>query len=81
MQPSASLINHPYILLHGHTEFAPDRSFGRIKTNYRKKFISSLFDVAEVVNESISEGGCLAEVVGLPNGKFWCRCLIGNRKL
>ena len=36
----------------GHTKFAPDWCFGLFKQRYRRTFVSSLDDVADVVNTS-----------------------------
>lgn len=36
-------------MLAGHTKFSPDRHFGNFKSLYRKTFVSSLPDLAEVI--------------------------------
>ena len=60
-----SSINYDF-LLPGHTKFAPDWCFGLVKQKTRRTFISSLFDIARVVEESASVN--IAEFVGLHNG-------------
>lgn len=40
-----------HFLLPGHTKFAPDLCFGLVKQKTRRTFISSLFDIARVVEE------------------------------
>ena len=52
-------------LLAGHTKFTLDRCFGQIKQNYRRWFVSLIFDVATPVNNSA--GVNLAKFCGLPN--------------
>ena len=55
-----------HFLLPGHTKFAPDWCFGLVKQKTRHTFISSLFDIARVVEESAVVNA--AELVGLHNG-------------
>ena len=57
-------INYDF-LLPAHTKFAPDWCFGLIKQKTRRTYISSLFDIARVVEESASVN--VAEFVGLHN--------------
>ena len=52
-------------LLAGHTKFTSD--FGLIKQNYRRGFVSSIFDVMTAVNNSAGLNS--AELCGLPNGE------------
>ena len=54
-------------LLAGYTKFTPDRCFGLIKQNYRRGFVSLIFDVATAVNNSAGVNS--AELCGLPNGE------------
>ena len=56
-------------MIAGHTKFAPDRCFGLIKQNYRRHFVSSLFDVADVINSSSAGGTNISQLVGLPSGE------------
>ena len=52
-------------LLAGHTKFTSD--FGLIKQNYRRGFVSSIFDVVTAVNNSAGLNS--TELCGLPNGE------------
>ena len=54
-------------MLVGHTKFAPDWCFGLFKQRYRRTFVSSLNDVAEVVNTSADVN--VAQLVGTQNGE------------
>lgn len=58
-------INYDF-LVPGHTKFAPDWCFGLVKQKTRRTFISSLFDIAKVIEECASVN--TAELVGLHNG-------------
>ena len=51
----------------GHTKFAPDWCFGLFKQRYRRTFVSSLDDVADVVN-SLADVN-VAQLVGTQNGE------------
>ena len=54
-------------MLVGHTKFAPDWCFGLFKQRYRRTFVSSLKDVAEVVNASADVN--VAQLVGTQSGE------------
>ena len=58
-------INYEF-LLPRHTKFAPDWCFGLVKQKAQCTFISSLFDIAQAVEESASVN--VAELAGLHNG-------------
>jgi len=51
----------------GHTEFAPDWCFGLFKQRFRHTFISSLQDIADVVELSAHVNA--AQLVGTQNGE------------
>ena len=50
-------------MLAGHTKFTPDRCFGIIKKSYRSRFVSSLYDIAEAIEESSEIGTNLVQIV------------------
>ena len=54
-------------MLVGHTKFAPDWCFGLFKQRYRRTFVSSLDDVADVLNSSADVN--VAQLVGTQNGE------------
>ena len=43
-------------LITGHTKFAPDRSFGIIKKVYKVNFITSIYELARMIDKSSSIG-------------------------
>ena len=53
-------------MLVGHTKFSPDWCFGLLKQRYRRTFVSSLQDVADVVNSSADVN--VAQIVGTQDG-------------
>lgn len=53
-------------LIAGHTKFAPDWCFGLVKQTFRRHVISSLQDMASVVNESASVNE--SQIVGAQDG-------------
>ena len=55
-------------MLAGHTKFAPDRCFGIIKKSYRSRFVSSLYYIAEAIEESSVIRTNLAQIIGHPDG-------------
>lgn len=55
-------------LLVGHTKFACDWCFGLLKQKVRKTFISSLFDLANAVEESTVSGVNVSQLCGLHDG-------------
>ena len=52
----------------GHTKFAPDWCFGLLKKSTQRTFISSLYDIAQAVQESSNVN--VAELVGLHDGSL-----------
>lgn len=56
-------------MISGHTKFAPDWCFGLLKQRYRRTPVSTLEDIATVVNSSTVVGVNCAELVGTENGK------------
>ena len=50
----------------GHTKFSPDACFGIVKRKFRRTDVSSLDDLARVVNESATCNLC--QLVGTQNG-------------
>lgn len=53
----------------GHTKFAPDRSFGIIEKVYKVNFISSIYKLARVIEESSSMGVNKAQLVRTHDGR------------
>jgi len=56
-------------MISGHTKFAPDWCFGLLKQRYRRSEVSTLADIADVVNSSTVVGTNHAEIVGTENGQ------------
>ena len=56
-------------MISGHTKFAPDWCFGLLKQRYRRSEVSTLADIASVVNSSTVVGLNRAEIVGTENGQ------------
>ena len=56
-------------LLAGHTKFGPDRCFGILKKAYKLNHISSLYELATVVESSSTNGINKVQLVGTHNGK------------
>ena len=56
-------------LIAGHTKFAPDRCFGITKKAYKVNFISSIYELAEMIEESSSVGVNKVQLVGTHNGR------------
>ena len=56
-------------LIAGHTKFGPDRCFGMIKKSYKVTFVSSIFELACLVENSSSIGINKAQLVGTHNGR------------
>jgi hypothetical protein len=54
-------------MLVGHTKFSPDWCFGLFKQRYRRTFVSSLGDIAEVVNTSADVN--VPQLVGTQTGE------------
>ena len=56
-------------LIVGHTKFSPDWCFGLMKQSFRRRFVSSLFDLMEAVDKSTSVKGVnIAKLCGLHDG-------------
>ena len=55
-------------MLAGHTKFSPDRCFGIFKKAYSKRFVSSLFEIAETVLSSSDVWTNVYQLAGLPDG-------------
>ena len=56
-------------LIAGHTKFSPDWCFKLMKQSFRRRFISSLFDLMEAVDKSTTVKGVnIAKLCGLHDG-------------
>ena len=55
-------------LIAGHTKFSPDWCFGLIKQSFRRRYVSSLFDLMEAVDQSTITGVNISELCGLHDG-------------
>ena len=56
-------------LIAGHTKFGPDRCFGMLKKSYKVSFISSIYELAKMVDDSSSTGVNKAQLVATHNGQ------------
>lgn len=56
-------------LIAGHTKFGPDRCFGMIKKSYKVTYVSSIFEMARLVENSSSIGINKAQLVGTHDGR------------
>ena len=56
-------------LIAGHTKFGPDRCFGIIKRSYKVSYVSSLYELAQMVESSSTVGVNKAQLVGMHDGK------------
>lgn len=56
-------------MIAGHTKFAPDWCFGLLKQRVRKTFVSSLYEIVSVIQESTKTGVNVAELAGLHSGR------------
>ena len=56
-------------LIAGHTKFAPDQFFGLLKQKFKKSYVSSLYELAEVDENSSTTGVNVAQLVGRHDGK------------
>jgi len=61
-------------LVTGHTKFAPDWCFGLFKQAFRRTPVSSLADIACVVNNSTVSGINVAQLVGHESGQSFVPC-------
>ena len=55
-------------LLAGHTKFGPDRCFGILKKAYKSSYVSSLYELANVVENSSNRGINKVQLVGTHDG-------------
>lgn len=55
-------------LIAGHTKFSPDWCFGLLKQSFRRRYVSSLFDLLEAVDKSTVSGVNIAKLCGLHDG-------------
>ena len=62
-------INYSFLIA-GHTKFGPDRCFGMIKKAYQVKFASSLYELADMVDASSTNGVNQAQMVGTQDGRI-----------
>ena len=53
-------INYSFLIA-GHTKFSPDQSFGLLKQRFKNTFVSSLYELAEVIENSSVTGVNVAE--------------------
>lgn len=56
-------------LIAGHTKFGPDRCFGLIKKVFKVTHISSIYEFAQLVDNSSSIGMNKAQLVATQNGR------------
>lgn len=61
-------INYSFLIA-GHTKFGPDRCFGIIKRAYKVRFVSSLYEFADMVEGSSTVGVNKAQLVGTHDGR------------
>ena len=68
-------------LIAGHTKFGPDRCFGILKKAYKVSFISSIYELAQMVDTSSNTGVNKAQLVAMHDGRVivsvydWCTFL------
>lgn len=62
-------INYSFLIA-GHTKFGPDRCFGMIKKVYKVNFVSSLYEFADMVDASSTNGVNKAQLVGTHDGRI-----------
>ena len=55
-------------LIAGPTKFSPDWCFGLIKQSFRRRYVSSLFDLMEAVDQSTVMGVNISKLCGLHDG-------------
>ena len=56
-------------LIAGHTKFGPDHCFGRIKQSYKLTYVSSIYELASLVEKSSTTGNNKAQIVGTHDGR------------
>ena len=52
-----------------HTKFGPDRCFGMIKKSYKLTYLSSIYELASLVEKSSTTGNNKAQIVGTHDGR------------
>ena len=57
-------------LVAGHMKFGPDPWFGMIKKSYKVTYVSSLYDLARMVENSSSVKANKAKLVGTHDGRI-----------
>lgn len=57
-------------LIAGHTKFGPDRCFGMIKKSYKVTYVSSIFELARLVENSSNIGINKAQLVATHDGRI-----------
>ena len=57
-------------LVAGHTKFGPDHCFGMIKKTYKVTYVSSLYELARMVENSSSVSVNKAQLVGTHDGRI-----------
>ena len=68
-------------LIAGHTKFGPDRCFGILKKSYKVSYISSIYELARMVDNSSNTGVNKAQLVSTHDGRVivpvydWCTFL------
>ena len=62
-------INYSFLTA-GHTKFGPDCCFGMIKKAYKVNFVSSLYEFADMVDASSTNGVNTAQLVGTHDGRI-----------
>ena len=60
-------VNYSFFVV-GHTKFAPDRCFGMLKKSYKVTFVSSLYELARMVDTSSNTGVNKAQLVATHDG-------------
>ena len=61
-------INYSFLIA-GHTKFGQDRCFGILKKSFKVSFISSLYELARMVETSSNTGVKKAQLVATHNGR------------
>ena len=65
-------------LVAGHAKFALDRCFGLIKKSYKVNYISSIYELATMVETSSSSGVNKAQLVGTHEGRIIFQFMTGH---
>ena len=61
-------INYSFLIA-GHTKLGPDRCFGMLKKSYKVSFISSIYELARMVDTSSNTGVNKAQLVATHDGR------------